>query len=157
VCGFAVCFAASAIFVFTAQHAEARSWSVTGRGGRTYSRTITPYTNGDGNFGRTITATRPNGQTATRSFNRSVSDGTITDSRTITGFHGQTASSALSRTPGQGRTATYTDPGGQTYTRSVTHSTNGDGNFGRTLTTNGPAGTTTRTFSQTNNGDGTYT
>jgi hypothetical protein len=100
--------------------ASARGWTYTGRAGSTYSRTFTPYNNGGGNFGRTIIATRPNGQTSTSTFNRSVSGGTITDSRTMTGFNGMTSTGTLTRTPGQGGTLTRTGPNGQSFTGSYT-------------------------------------
>ena len=100
--------------------ASARSWSYTGRAGGTVSRTVTPYNNGGGNFGRTTSTTRPNGSTATTAFNRSVNDGTITDSRTVTGFNGATSTGTLTRTPGQGGTVTRTGPNGQSFTGSYT-------------------------------------
>ena len=142
--------AAATLTLFLAQHADARSWR---RGGRT----VTLYNNGGGNVGRTVTRARPNGPTATSMFNRSVSNGTIIDSRSFTGFNGRTASGSLTRTPGEGASATYTGRGGQTYSGQTTPYNNGSGNFGRTTTTTGPAGTTTRQFSQTNNGNGTFT
>lgn len=137
--------------------ADARGWSFTGRFGRTFGRTVTPYNYGGGNFGRSITATRPDGRTATSTFNRSVSNGTISDSRTITGFNGATSTGTFTRTPGQGWTATRTGPGDQARSASASHYNNGDGNAGRTATFSGPAGTTTRESTQTNNGNGTYT
>jgi hypothetical protein len=106
--------------VAVAPAANARGWSYTGRAGRTHSRTYTPYNNGGGNFGRTITATRPNGQTATSSLNRSVNNGTITDTRTVTGFNGTTSTGTLTRTPGQGGTITRTGPNGQSFTGTYT-------------------------------------
>jgi hypothetical protein len=109
-----------ATFTALAPSANARGWSYSGRAGRTYSRSFTPYNNGGGNFGRTVTATRPNGATATSTFNRSVSNGTITDNRTITGFNGATSTGTLTRTPGQGGTVTRTGPNGQSFTGTYT-------------------------------------
>ncbi len=149
--------ALAALAAISPHHAQARGWRFRGSRGGVWSRTVTPYHYGGGNFGRTVTTTRPNGQTATSSFSRSVSNGTITDSRSFTGYNGATASGTLTRTPGAGGTATYTGPAGNTYSAATTPYNNGAGNFGRTTTYNGPAGTTTRQFSQTNNGNGTYT
>jgi hypothetical protein len=137
--------------------AAARGWSFGGPRGGVWNRSVTHYSNGAGNFGRTVTATRPDGQTATSTINRSVSNGTVTDTRSYTGFNGKTSASTLTRTPGEGSTATYTGRNGQTYSATTTPYNNGNGNFGRTTTTTGPSGTTTRQFSQTNNGTGTYT
>jgi hypothetical protein len=109
---------AAAVIVLPASHAVARGWAFRGWGGRGYSRSVTAYNNGGGNFGRTVTTTGPGGRTATSAFNRSVSNGTITDSRTFTGFNGDTASGTLTRTPGQGGTATWTGRGGQTWNYS---------------------------------------
>jgi hypothetical protein len=86
-----------------------------------------------------------------------VSNGTVTNSHTTTGFNGTTTSSTVTRTPGQGGTASYTNRDGQTYSATTTPYNNGNGNFGRNTTNTGPAGTTTRQVSQTNNGNGTYT
>ncbi|HUB16137.1 MAG TPA: hypothetical protein VMB34_29600 [Acetobacteraceae bacterium] len=149
--------AAAAVLALATPHADARGWSFRGPRSGPWNHSVTNYNNGGGNFGRTVTTTRPDGQTATSSFNRSVSNGTITDSHTYTGFNGRTASGTLTRTPGKGATATYTARGGQTYSATTTPYHNGNGNFGRTTTTTGPAGTGTRQFSQTNNGNGTYT
>jgi hypothetical protein len=109
--------ATASVFALTSV-ADARSWSYTGRGGRTYNRGVTSYNNGGGNLGRTFTTTDPNGKTATNSFNRSVSDGTITDNRTVTGFNGNTATRTLTRTPGDGGSFTQTGPNGQSFTRT---------------------------------------
>jgi hypothetical protein len=49
-----------------------------------------------------------------------VNNGTITDSRTITGFNGATSTGTLTRTPGQGGTVTRTGPNGQTFTGTYT-------------------------------------
>lgn len=106
----------TSLTVMCATQAQAGGWSYTGRGGRTYSRSYTHYNNGGGNLGRTATATRPNGKTATNSFNRSVNNGVITDTHTVTGFNGRTATNTLTRTPGQGGTATHTGPAGKTRT-----------------------------------------
>lgn len=152
-----VAILAAAVSCLLAHPADARSWSATGPRGGTWNRTVSPFSNGGGNFGRTVTTTRPNGATATSNFSRSVSNGTITDMKTVTGFNGATRSGTLTRTPGEGRTATYTGPGGQTYSAATTRFANGDGNFGRTRTVSGPLGTTTRQFSQTDNGNGTFT
>jgi hypothetical protein len=149
--------AAGAFVILLAPHADARGWTVAGRNGKTYSRAVTPYNNGGGNVGRTATTTRPNGQTATTTFNRSVNNETVTDSRTVSGFNGATASSTATRTPGQGVSATHTGPGGQTYSATTAHYNNGNGNVGHTTTVNGPAGTTTKQLTQTNNSNGTYT
>ena len=108
----------TSLTVMCAAQAQAGGWSYTGRGGRTYSRSYTHYNNGGGNLGRTVTATRPNGKTAASSFNRSVNNGVITDTHSVTGFNGRTATGTLTRTPGQGGTATRTGPAGNT--RSVT-------------------------------------
>jgi hypothetical protein len=107
---------AATLIIFLAPQADARGRSLTGPRGGTWSRTVTPYHNGGGNFGRTITTTRPDGQTAASSFNRSVSNGTVTDTHNFTGFNGKTTSETLTRTPGQGGTATYTGPNGHTGT-----------------------------------------
>ncbi len=101
---------ATASVLAFASVADARSWSYTGRGGRTYDRSVTSYNNGGGNVGRTFTTTGPNGKTAINSFNRSVNDGTITDNRTVTGFNGNTATRTLTRTPGEGGSFTQTGP-----------------------------------------------
>jgi|HubBroStandDraft_2_1064218.scaffolds.fasta_scaffold315922_2 hypothetical protein len=86
---------AAALAILVAHPALARSVSVTGpRGG---TRSVTTFNHGGGNFGRTVTRTRPDGQTATSSFNRSVNNGTITDSRSVTGFNGRTASETVTR------------------------------------------------------------
>lgn len=102
--------------VLCATQAQAGGWSYMGRGGRTYSRSYTHYNNGGGNLGRTVTATRPNGKTATSSFNRSVTNGVISDTHTVTGFKGHTATNTLTRTPGQGGTVTHTGTAGNTRT-----------------------------------------
>ena len=147
---------AAAIFIFfVADRADARGWSFTGGGGRTFSHTVTPYSNGGGNFGRTATTTLPDGRTRTSTFNRTNTNGTIATTRSVTGFNGQTRSSAVTRTPGQGGTATHTGRNGQTYSATTTPYNNGNGNRGRTTTVTGPDGTTTRQFTQTNNGNGT--
>jgi hypothetical protein len=80
----------------------------------TYSRTFTPSDNGGGNFGRTITATRPNGATATSSFNRRVTNWTITDSRAITGFNGATSTGTVAKTGPNGHSVTETRPRAKT-------------------------------------------
>ena len=117
----AMCAVIAIAALISSADAEARSRTVTGRGGGTWTRTVTPYNNGGGNFGRTITTARPDGASASRSFDRSISNGTITDSRTTTGFNGAMSSTTLTRTPGEGGSLTHTGRGGQTYTRSVTH------------------------------------
>jgi hypothetical protein len=81
--------AAVAFSALLAQPAAARSWSATGQGGRTLSRTVTPYNNGGGNFGRTATTTGPNGNTVTNQATRTNNgNGTYTGSRTVTGPNG---------------------------------------------------------------------
>jgi hypothetical protein len=126
-----------------------RTATYTGGGGRTYSAASTHYNDGGGNFGRTTTLTGPGGKTATRTFNRSASNGTITDTRSATGFNGATRSETVTRTPGVGRTATYTGRAGQTYSAASTHYNDGGGNFGRTTTLTGLGGkTATRTFNR---------
>lgn len=148
--------AATALSVLLVHGADARTWSFSGRHGG--SRTVTTYHNGGGNYGRTATTTRPDGQTRTSTFNQSVNNGTITDSRSISGFNGQTRSSTVTRTPGEGATGSYTGRNGKTYTGTTTPYNNGNGNFGRTTTVTGPnGGTATRQFGQTNNGNGTFT
>ncbi|HEY6452404.1 MAG TPA: hypothetical protein VIX87_07375 [Steroidobacteraceae bacterium] len=97
---------------------DARSWSFSGRFGRTYSHSATHYNHGGGNFGRTATTTGPNGASASSTFSRSVSGNTITDSRTVTGFNGASRSATLTRTPGAGGSATYTGRDGNSYSRS---------------------------------------
>jgi hypothetical protein len=77
-------FAAAALVVLLASMPTREA--VTGGAGRTWSRTVTPYNDAGGNFGRTVTTTCPNGQTATSTFKRSVSNGTITNSRSTTGY-----------------------------------------------------------------------
>lgn len=104
----------AALSAATLAQAGDHSWSWAGRRGGTWSRTVAPYHNGGGNFGRTVTTTRPNGKTATSTFNRTVSNGTITDTHTHTGFNGKTSSTTLTRTPGQGWSAVHTGPNGQT-------------------------------------------
>jgi hypothetical protein len=113
--------AAVALAVPVAGQAEARSWSVTGRNGGTWNRSVSHYNHGGGNVGRTATTTRPDGQTATRTFDRSVNGGTITDSRTVTGYNGGTASRTVTRTPGVGGSVTYTGPAGRTYSETYVH------------------------------------
>jgi hypothetical protein len=89
--------AAIGALLLLAAHAEARSWSYTGRGGRTWSRTVTPYNNGGGNFGRTVTTTRPAG-TTTRQFSQTNNgNGTFTDTRTATAPNGQTFTNSYTR------------------------------------------------------------
>lgn len=146
---------ALAVSFLVVPHADARGWGFGGRGG--FSGSVTRYNYGGGNFGRTVTATRPDGQTASRTFNRSVNNGVVTDSRSVTGFNGATATGTLTRTPGQGWSANYTGRGGQSWSASRSPYNDGNGNFGRTTTTTGPAGTTTRQLNQTNNGNGTFT
>jgi hypothetical protein len=107
---------ATAIIPLIGSNAEARSWTVGGRYGGSWTRSVSAYHNGGGNFGRTVTTTRPDGRTATRSFSRSVQNGTITDTRTTTGFNGKMRSEMLTRTPGQGGTATYTGAAGHAHT-----------------------------------------
>jgi hypothetical protein len=109
----AACLMLAALLLLPVQQAHAGRW---GRSDRKagWSRSVSVYRNGGGNFGRTTTITRPNGQTATRTFNRSVSNGTITDTHSATGFDGKTRSGTLTRTPGQGGTASYTGRNGQT-------------------------------------------
>ena len=107
-----------AAILLAASPAMARSASWTGPHGGVWNRNVTHYNNGGGNFGRTVSTTRPNGKTATESFNRSVDDGKITDTKDVTGYNGKTASATLTRTPGQGGSETVTGPNGGTYTRS---------------------------------------
>jgi hypothetical protein len=95
--GVAASVAATAALLLLAAHAEARSWSYTGRGGRTWSRTVTPSNNGSGNFGRTVTTTRPAG-TTTRQFSQTNDgNGTFTDTRTVTEPNGQTFTNSDTR------------------------------------------------------------
>jgi hypothetical protein len=80
-----------------AAHAEARSWSVTGRGGRTYSHSVTHYNNGSGNFGRTATTSTPNGM-ATRQFTQTNNgNGTYTDTRSATARDGESYTRSVTR------------------------------------------------------------
>jgi hypothetical protein len=89
--------AAAAVLLLLTAHAEARSWSYTGRGGRTWSRTVAPYNNGNGNFGRTTTTTGPAG-TTTRQFSQTNNgNGTFTDTRTVTEPNGQTFTNSNTR------------------------------------------------------------
>jgi len=117
----AVGAAAMALIVPLSGQAAARSWSVTGRNGGTWNRSVTHYNHGGGDVGRTATTTRPDGQTATRTFDRSVGGGTITDTRTVTGYNGGTASRSVTRTPGVGGTVTYTGPAGGSYSETYVH------------------------------------
>ena len=110
--------AALATILGLAQPASARGWTATGAGGRTVSHTVTPYNNGGGDFGRTATTTGPNGNTASRTYSHSVNDGTITNTRTATGFGGESAAATVSRTPGAGGSAAYVGPAGRTFTGS---------------------------------------
>ena len=120
---FTICGALTGLALINgmSSHALAHGWSATGPSGRTFSRTVTPYNNGGGNVGRTVTQTRPDGQTATGSFSRTVSNGTITDTRTDTGYNGYTASSRFTHTPGQEGSYSATGPNGGTYTASYPH------------------------------------
>lgn len=93
--------AAVDLVVLLCPHAEARGLFGRGFGGAGYSRSVTRYNNGGGNFGHTTTFTGPGGKTATSTVNRSVSNGTITTNRTVTGPNGQTFTS----------TATHGSPG----------------------------------------------
>ena len=112
----AICAALiGAAVLLTASSANARHTTITGPNGGVYGRSVNHYNNGGGNLGRTVSATRPNGQTATKSFNRSVSNGTITDTKTVTGFNGKTGTATMTRTPGEGGTITGTGPNGGTY------------------------------------------
>jgi hypothetical protein len=153
----ASCLTAAALLALASPQAAARGWSFGGPRGGLWNRSVTHYNNGGGNFGRSVTTTRPDGQTATSTFNRTVSDGSITDTRRYTGFNGATSTGTLTRTPGQGGTAIFTGRNGQTYSATTKRYNSGNGNFGRTTTATGPRGTTTRQFGQTNNGNGTYT
>jgi hypothetical protein len=122
------------------------------------SRSSSHYNNGGGNYGGTVTTTRPDGQTAIGTFNRTDNNGTITTNRDYTGFGGRTASETVTHTPGEGGTATYTGRHGNTYTAARRPYANGNGNFGRTTKFTGPnGGTRTQQFSQTNDGNGAYT
>lgn len=152
----AVSLTVTALLSLAAAHADAAGrWGFARRGA--WSRTTVSHHNGGGNRGHTTTLTRPNGKTATRTFNQSVSNGTITDSRSVTGFNGGTRSATVTRTPGQRGTATYTARGGRTYSAATTHYNDGNGNLGRTTTLTGPNGKTdTRTFNQSVS-DGTIT
>ena len=107
-----------ALAVPLAGQAEARTRSVTGRNGGTWTRSVSHYNNGGGDLGRSVTTTRPDGQSATRTFDRDVSGGTITDSRTVTGYNGGSASRTVTRTPGAGGSVTYTGPAGGTYSET---------------------------------------
>jgi hypothetical protein len=102
---------ASAWIVALAPSAQACGWFF--HGGTPHS--VTHYNSGGGNFGGTATATRPNGQTATRTFSQRENNGTINDRRSPTGFNSRTTSSTVTRTPGQGVSATFTNRAGQTY------------------------------------------
>lgn len=114
----AVSLTVTALLSLAAAHADAAGrWGFARRGA--WSRTTVSHHNGGGNRGHTTTLTRPNGKTATRTFNQSVSNGTITDSRSVTGFNGATRSATVTRTPGQGRTVTHTGRDGQTYTTAT--------------------------------------
>jgi len=84
-----------------------------------WTGTASSYHNGAGNRGGTVTATRPNGSTATASYSRSVSNGTISGTRSATGTNGATRSEVVTKTPGEGRTVTYTGRGGRTYTTAA--------------------------------------
>lgn len=96
----AAAIVAAALVILPIQRAAAaRSWTAVGRHGGVWSGTVSSYHNGGGNFGRTTTTTRPNGKTRTTTFNRSVSNGTITDSRTVTGYNGATRTATVTRTP----------------------------------------------------------
>jgi hypothetical protein len=152
----AASLAVIALLLLASLHADAAGrWAFARRGA--WSRTTTSYHDGGGNRGHTTTLTRANGQTATRTFNRSVSNGTITDTRSVTTFNGATHSATVTRTPGQGHTTTYTGRNGRTYSAATTHYNDGNGDLGRTTTFTGPNGkTSTRTFNQTGSG-GTVT
>lgn len=117
----AVGAAAVALTLPLAGKAEARSWSVTGRNGGTWNRSVSHYNHGGGDLGRTVTTTRPDGRSATRTFDRSASGGTITDSRTVAGYSGGTASRTVTRTPGADGSVTYTGPAGRTYSETYVH------------------------------------
>jgi hypothetical protein len=118
-----------------------------------WTGTASSYHNGGGNRGGTVTATRPNGKTATASYSRSVSNGTISATHSVTGFNGATRSATSTRTPGEGSTVSYTGHDGRTYSAATTHYNNGGGNLGRTTTLTGPNGrTATRTVSQSVSG-----
>ena len=152
----AVSLAVTTLLSLASVHADgAGRWAFARRGA--WSRTTTSYHDGGGNRDRTTTLTRANGQTSTRTFNRSVSNGTITDTRSVTSFNGATRSATTTRTPGQGRTTTYTGRDGRTYSAATTHYNDGNGNLGRTTTYTGSNGkTSTRTLNRTVSG-GTIT
>jgi hypothetical protein len=89
---------AAVISARLAQPAGARSWSATGQGGRTVSRTVTPTNNGGGSFGRTTSTTGPNGNTVTRQATQTNNgNGTYTDARTVTGPNGQAHTNSYTR------------------------------------------------------------
>ena len=107
--------------LFLCAHAEAEHWrTLQGPDGGTWTRSAAHYNSGGGNAGRTLTSTRPDGQTASSTVNRSVNDGTISTNRSVTGYDGQTATRTMTRTPGQGGSATAVGPNGGTATSSWT-------------------------------------
>ena len=137
------------------RQADAGQRWVAGRRGA-WSGTVSSYRNGGGNRGWSATATRPNGKTASANYSRTVSNGTISSTRSVTGFNGATRSETRTRTPGQGSTASYTGRDGRTYSAATTHYNNGNGNLGRTTTLTGPNGrTATRTVSRSVSGSTT--
>ena len=141
--------------LFSVRHADAGQRSIAVHRGA-WTGTATSYHNGGGNRGWSATATRPSGKTASANYNRSVSNGNITTTRSKTGFNGATRSETVSRTPGQGGTASYTGRDGRTYSAATTHYDNGDGNLGRATTLTGPSGrTASRTVSRSVSGDTT--
>ena len=115
--GFAV---TSILFLPFCSHADAARWVHRGPRGANWTGAATHYNSGGGNFGRTATMTRPNGEVATKSYNRSDSDGTITSDRSITGGNGGSASRTVTRTPGEGGAVTATGPNGSSYSSSWT-------------------------------------
>lgn len=125
-------------------------WLTARRGA--WSGTASSHHDGGGNRGWSATATRPNGKTASASYSRGVGNGTISATRSVTGFNGATRSATRTRTPGQGGTASYTGRDGRTYSAATTHYDSGGGNRGRTTTLTGPDGrTATRTVSRSVN------
>ena len=103
-------------------HADAgRVSTIRGPSGGTWTRSTSHDNDGGGNGGRTATTTRPDGQTASSSASRSVNDGTISTDRAVTGYGGQTATRTMTRTPGQGGSATTVGPNGGTATSSWSH------------------------------------
>ena len=120
----ATCFAAAALIFLLAHCAEARSWSVTGRCGRTYSGSVTHYNNGGGNFGRAATYTGPGGRTYSASTSHYNSgNGNFGRTRTVNGPAGTTTRQFTQTNNGNGsytRTRTLTEPDGETYSRSHT-------------------------------------